>query len=242
MVLDDLRDAGAEVGDGGEVAEDGGAEGCGVVGRGGGADGDGFPGPGAVGEVPGCGAGEVDGEDGEGVFDCFAGGGGGGGGGCGLLFGDGVQGVGGGGRAVVLSGTAVGGRGAATASAAWETEVLVRDVHEAPTTTLLLRTAGNMSVPIGGTITQEWSLLATALCFPPLFLLLVSRLSFPPLIPQTLRDQHAVGEGEVYRQRNDGWNQSGPHRAYQIGDIAKRPDEEEGQGDTLGVALRIVLP
>lgn len=141
----------------------------------------------------------------------------------------------------MLSGTTVGGGGAAAASAAWEAEVLVRDVHEAPATTLLLRTAGYMSAPIGGTITQQWSLLATALCFPPL-LLLVSRLSFPPLIPQTLRDQHAVGEGEVHGQRNDCRNQSRPDCAYQIGDIAKRPDKEEGQGDTLGVTLRVVLP
>lgn len=141
----------------------------------------------------------------------------------------------------MLSGTAVGGGGAAAASAAREAEILVRDVHEAPPTTVLLRTAVYMSVPIGGPITEERSLLVIALCFPPL-LLLLALLSFPPLIPQTLRDQHAVGEGEVHGQRDHRRNQPRPHRAYQVGDIAKRPDEEEGERDTFGVALCVVLP
>ena len=68
-------------------------------------------------------------------------------------------------------------------------------------------------------------------CFPGTFAVVV----------HALRDENRIREAKVHSERNHGWHETSPYSSEQIGQIADEPDEEEFQGDGLGILGLIVF-
>lgn len=61
------------------------------------------------------------------------------------------------------------------------------------------------------------------------------------VIVETLQDEDGVAEAEVDCQRDDGGHETSPDGASEVGDVADEPDGQEGEGDTFGGTLLVVL-
>ena len=73
-----------------------------------------------------------------------------------------------------------------------------------------------------------------------LFLLFVF-LRVEGVVVDALGDQGAVGEAEVDCEGDDGGHETGPEAAREGEDVAGGPDEEEGHGNAICVAVGVVL-
>jgi hypothetical protein len=61
------------------------------------------------------------------------------------------------------------------------------------------------------------------------------------VVVDALRNEDQVREAEVDCECDDGGHETGPDSADEIGDIADKPDGEEGKRDALGGALFVVF-
>jgi hypothetical protein len=61
------------------------------------------------------------------------------------------------------------------------------------------------------------------------------------VVVDALRNEDQVREAEVDCECDDGGHEAGPDSADEVGDIADKPDGEEGERDALGGALFVVF-
>lgn len=61
------------------------------------------------------------------------------------------------------------------------------------------------------------------------------------VVVHALRDEDQVGEAKVDGEGYDGGDETSPHGADEVGDVANEPDDEKGEGDAFGGALAVVF-
>lgn len=93
---------------------------------------------------------------------------------------------------------------------------------------------------VGGGGGEEGVLFAWVCDSCGLFLLFVF-LRVQGVVVDALGDQGTVSEAEVDCERDDGRHETGPEAACERQDVAGGPDEEEGHGDAICVAVGVVL-
>lgn len=61
------------------------------------------------------------------------------------------------------------------------------------------------------------------------------------IVVHALRNEDQVGETEVDCEGDNGGDEAGPQSASEVGDVANKPDGQEGEGDAFSGALFVIL-
>ena len=65
--------------------------------------------------------------------------------------------------------------------------------------------------------------------------------SIEDIVVEALGDEDQIGEAEVYSESDNGGHETSPDGAGEVGDIAYKPDNEEGERDALCGSLSVIL-